>query len=378
MRNTYSIQFYCRPCKATKNGLAPVELSIIINGKRSFVQLPRKEYPEVFKKSINSKRDNPIKEFIYEVRNKLNDIQLDMMKNNIPVTTQSLREYFKTGGVKSYLIRDMFDDYFSILSKRVGIDLTLGAYKKYQNARDCFYRFISPDKEAADLTPHLIESFLADCNTKYEQSTTCGIMTKIKTVIMYAKDNGKIQINPFSTVKYGKGKKDIEYLTEDEINTIKNKNITIDRLSKVRDLAIFQMSSGLSYIDTINLKKEDVHFTEDGTCYINKARHKTNVDYTAIVFPDGVEILKKYDYQLPNISNQKGNSYLKEIQDICGITKTLHFHLFRKTYATRLINRGVRLETVSKCLGHSNTTITQQTYSKLLNKTIIDEVKKVF
>jgi integrase len=134
----------------------------------------------------------------------------------------------------------------------------------------------------------------------------------------------------------------------------------------------------MAYADTQRLTPDDICFNEDGTCYIYKSRQKTGVKYTAVVFPEGVEVLKKYDNRLPSISNQKGNAYLKEIQTICGLTKTLHFHLFRKTYATRLLNRGVRLEVVSKCLGHSSTQITQSTYGQLLKKTIIEEVSKVF
>ena len=86
------------------------------------------------------------------------------------------------------------------------------------------------------------------------------------------------------------------------------------------------------------------------------------------------DIILKYDYELPIISNQKMNAYLKEIADVCGISKNLHSHLARKTYATLLLNRGVAIEAVSKTLGHSNIRITQECYAHLLNKTIIDEV----
>ena len=168
-----------------------------------------------------------------------------------------------------------------------------------------------------------------------------------------------------------------DYLTEQEIALLVGKELEIDRLDKVRDLAVFQISTGLSYADTQKLRPEDIRYTEDGTCYIYKQRQKTGVYYTAVVFPEGVAILNKYYNRLPSISNQKGNAYLKEIQTICGITKNLHFHLFRKTYGTRLLNRGVRLETVSKCLGHSSTQITQTSYAKLLKQTIIDEVKSI-
>lgn len=87
---------------------------------------------------------------------------------------------------------------------------------------------------------------------------------------------------------------------------------------------------------------------------------------------------QKIWFESPMLHEWKGNAYLKEVQILCGITKTLHFHLFRKTYGTRLLNRGVRLETVSKCLGHSSTQITQQAYAKLLKPTIIQEVTQAF
>ncbi len=378
MRTTSSLQFYCRKCKATKNGLSPIEASIIINSKRVFINLPRKESPEDFKRLTTSKKGNDLKDYLYEVRAKFNEVQTDMMRNNIPLTAATLKEYFKSGGVRPYTLEDVWTDYLQIQEKRIGSTITPMSYKKYISARNTMYEYVSKDTELTAITPATIQSILASLQSKYKEGTVCSIMTKIKTVIMFGKDNGKIQINPFQNIKYSRGKQDIEYLTEEEIHRLVNKHFDIERLERVRDLAVFQIASGMAYIDTQRLKPEDIHYDEDGNCYIYKERQKTGVKYTAVVFPEGVEILKKYDYKLPSISNQKGNSYLKEIQTICGISKTLHFHLFRKTYGTRLLNRGVRLETVSKCLGHSSTQITQMAYSKLLKETIIKEVTSVF
>lgn len=377
MRTTYNISFYCRRCKTDRKGLAPIEISIIINSKRVFIQLQRKEYPDTFKKSLEAKRNNPIKEYLEEVRNQFNQIQLDMMRNNVPLTSDSLKEYFRTGGVKTYTIQDLFNEYFELLKKRVGINLTYPAFKKYEDAQRCFFKYVQPNKELITVTPSIIENFKADIDKIYKPSTVNGIMTKIKTVFMYGKDNGKLNINPFSTVKYSKIDNGIEYLTEEEIKALKTKEIPNNSLSKVRDVAVFMLSSGLSYTDTAHLTKEDFQFEGD-TCYINKKRQKTGTLYTSVILPDGVEVLKKYNFELPIITNQRTNSYLKEIQVLCNIKKNLHCHLFRKTYATQMLNRGVRIETVSKLLGHSNTRVTQSTYAKLLNNTVIEEVKKIF
>lgn len=378
MRTTSSLQFYCRESKATKNGLAPIEASLVINGKRAFINLPRKEYPSEFKRLLVQKRNNHLKEYLFEVRRKFNEIQTDMMRSNIPLTAETLKEFYKTGGIKPYTISDAWTDYLKIQAQRIDKTISLMSYRKYESARNTMYEYVPRTTQLTAITPAMIQMILVGLQSRYKEGTVCSIMTKIKTVLTFAKDNGKMDINPFQTIRYSRGKKDIEYLTEEEIQALVTKHFEIDRLEKVRDLAVFQIASGMSYIDAQKLTPEDIHYEEDGTCYIYKERQKTGVKYTAVVFPEGVAVLQKYNNQLPSISNQRGNAYLKEIQTLCGIRKTLHFHLFRKTYGTRLLNRGVRLETVSKCLGHSSTQITQMAYSKLLKETVIKEVTSVF
>lgn len=71
----------------------------------------------------------------------------------------------------------------------------------------------------------------------------------------------------------------------------------------------------------------------------------------------------------PILSNQKMNSYLKEIADVCGIKKNLTFHLARHTFATLCLSKGVPMESVSKTLGHTNIRTTQ-IYARITNKKI--------
>ena len=70
------------------------------------------------------------------------------------------------------------------------------------------------------------------------------------------------------------------------------------------------------------------------------------------------------------IINQKLNSYLKEIADLCGINKNITFHLARHTFATTTtLAKGVPIETVSKMLGHTNIETTQ-IYARITNEKI--------
>ena len=125
-----------------------------------------------------------------------------------------------------------------------------------------------------------------------------------------------------------------------------------------------------------NLKKSDFRVNEEGQIYIKKKRNKTGIDFFVVLMEDALSIAKKYDFRIPVLTNQKYNSYLKELADLCDIKKPLHSHIGRHTCACLLLNRGMSVEAVAKVLGHSTIKHTQH-YAKLLDKTIFNEVKKI-
>ncbi len=72
------------------------------------------------------------------------------------------------------------------------------------------------------------------------------------------------------------------------------------------------------------------------------------------------EIIQKYsdyprclneDSVLPILTNQKMNGYLKEVYDLCDISKEITFHIARHTFATTVtLTNDVPIESVSKML----------------------------
>lgn len=67
----------------------------------------------------------------------------------------------------------------------------------------------------------------------------------------------------------------------------------------------------------------------------------------------------------------------KRVGERAGV-KGLHPHTLRRTYGSALINDGLRLEVISKLLGHSSTTITEKSYAALLDETIAREAMAVW
>lgn len=374
-RSTFNLNIYCRSSKADKKGYAPLELSILINQKRCFINLPYKVKPEEFNRKRKPKE---IQEYINVTFANINMILTEMAKYGIPVTAESLRGYLRTGGFKPYSIDDLFKDYLNLVKNRVDVDITESSYVKYKKVCELFTEYVDASQEVTTITPSVMQNFYVHLQKLYNSTTSASYISKIKTVIMYGMDNDKIKINPFQGLKVHRDKKPIDYLTSEEIKALKDANIENKSLSDVRDAFLLQVYSGLSYIDLEHLTKDDIKITEDGIHYIKKARVKTGIEFTAVILPDGVEILKKHNYQLHVISNQKMNTYLKQVMVLAGIEHKLVTHLGRKTYGHILLNSGVRLETVAKNLGHSSSKTTAKYYTELTQETILNETRVAF
>lgn len=370
MRATFNINYYCRKSKVNRKGEAPIELSIIINGRRQNMNLPRKYRPELFERDM--KRPNSeLRAYIAETDRMIMRVQTEMMENDIPLTAGSLREYIKSGGVKPYDMDMLFDDFINDITPRV----SSRTVRKYQIVIN-LWKNCSPNmtdlKTATLLDGQRFYRFLQD---RYEQSTVSGMATKMKSIFRYAVDGGFLKMNPMANIRISKGEKDVEFLSEEEIESIRKAGMPSPCYERVRDMFLFQAGTGLAYADIAALRKDDVK-EENGTYYITKRREKTGVEYTTVLLPFAVDIWRRYGGSLPVISNQRYNIYLKIVQAAAGLKKSLHSHLARDSFACYALNRGIRIEIVSKALGHTNLRQTQH-YAKLMKSTIVNELRMI-
>lgn len=360
-----------------RNGLSPIELGITINGSRKFINCAMRCSPIEFG---YKRKPRHIQDYIDSQRVIITNIVTEMARQGIPLTTDTLRSYIRTGGVMSYTIRDLFDDYFKILRKRINVDLTEKVFDKYKLVERVFSEHIDFSKELTSITPSVIQDFYATLKSKYQDSTSCGMMTKLHTVIKFAIDNGKLKINPFQSIKISRGDKPIEMLSDIDFESIRTKVFDCARIERVRDIFIFACGSGLAYADLKNLKPDDFKMVDGQMCII-KERCKTHNTFVSVLLPCAVEVAKKYNFELGNIvpSNQKLNAYCTEIKDICKVksVSSLHSHLGRHWYCNHLLNAGVRPEVVAKAAGHKNYKTLLKYYARVEDSTTIKEIKAV-
>lgn len=378
----WNFSFICRASKADRNGLSPIELSIIINGKRTYVSLPMKVSSSEFTKKINSKRNNEILDYTSSVRLLLTKYCGEMMAQGTTITASAIKEYFLNGGRKIYCLNNLRDEFLSYYGKKVEVGaVTAKVYRKYELVFERFSNYVakqtgkSPDDiEVNNINNIHIEGFRLELSKTMERTTISHILVKLKSFFIFAINNGKIKTNPFNQITIDRTQKEVVKLDKNELDIIKSKSLD-GRLDKVRDLFVFQCCTGLAYCDMADLRQSDIQ-TNGDMFYVRKNRKKTQITFFTVINETALTILEKYDYQLPVLSNQKYNAYLKEIGDICNIKKSLHSHLARHTCATQLLNDGMSIEVVAKVLGHTNTRQTQH-YAKLMDRTILDAFKKL-
>lgn len=369
-----TVNFLVRPSKKRKNGQSPIELSIIIDNERTIITLDRTvEASKFIASSQKVKGDKDLNEYLDVIRKKCYNIETELIKQDC----LSLREFidvFKNGHKrKTTTLLSVFDKHNTeynqqVVYGNVGADV----YKKYCFARLRVEKYLKSiglsDIKLTEITPSFITNYQTYCLSNLQQSTTNKELKILKRILQYAVDEKLLSVNPFN-LKIRDIKKPINALSVTEIEKIENVEINNNKLEKIRDCFLFQCYSGFAYIDLKTLTKDNIQ----GDVII-KSRQKTKVTSIVPLLPITKNILEKYDYKLPVISNQKYNTMLKALGELCEIKKNLTSHLGRKTYATLLLNKGVRIETVAKALGHQNIKTTQKAYATLNTDTVVNEI----
>ena len=174
------------------------------------------------------------------------------------------------------------------------------------------------------------------------------------------------------------------FLTAEELKDLEELNIDSERLKTVRDTFVFCCYTCISYADLMLLTKKSVVLGLDNSYWIITQRQKTGNAIKIPLLSKALNLITSYMNDkrslingtlFPKISNQKLNSYLKEIATPAGIQKNLTFHMARHTFATTVtLTNGVPIETISKMLGHTKLATTQ-IYAKVIERKVSDDMQ---
>ena len=286
-------------------------------------------------------------------------------------------------------LMQLFEKHNGDVAKQVGVSVGKATLQKYNVCKRHFSEFLEKqykrsDLKLTELTYVVIREFDLYLRTGVGQNpnTATKTMKTFKTITLLGQKMGVLLHDPFMNHRFHIEPVNRGFLTDEEILLIANKDLGISRLELVRDIFIFSCFTGLAYIDVSNLTPDHIVTLGDKQ-WIMTQRQKTSVETNVLLLDIPKAIIAKYGGKtyrngklFPMLTNQKTNSYLKEIADICGIKKNLTFHLARHTFATMSLSKGVPMESVSKMLGHTNIRTTQ-IYARITNKKIEHDMEEL-
>lgn len=197
----------------------------------------------------------------------------------------------------------------------------------------------------------------------------------MKIFIRDAIIDGLMKSDPYVRVKFKRPRYEpTRCLTKEQLAMLKTLTFNTPYLDRVRDLFVFQCYSGLAYSDLMSFDIKDYVLTE-GVWASKRKRTKTDVGFLSVLLQPCVAILKKYDWKLPKISNEKYNLYLKAVGMAIGVDR-LHSHMGRATFISMMVSCGVKTENVAKMVGHTDIKMTQH-YTTIYDEDIINDYKKI-
>lgn len=374
MSNNIKVLFWLNKSKANKKGLAPIMLRVTYNNERKQISTGFTVVDSKWDKNRNAVKGRDelalqINDYIRITTAKIHEIFNEMLKDG-DIYLENLIDKFLGKDANNMTLMQLTNFHIAQIKSKIGKDYALGTLKKYNVTLHKLQKFLlayykKPDVRLKDLSLKFIADFDHFMKTELanDHNTTVKHCKNLKAIINNGIINGWVDKNPFMGFKTPYKVKEKVYLNADELKLLQEKSFKIERLEVVRDLFVFQCYTALSYQDMVNLKGKDITIGIDGSKWIIIYRLKTNIRSGIPLLPPALKVIEKYnaDYMaepnkqlLPIFSNQKFNSYLKEIADFCGIRKDLSSHAGRRTFSTTVaLANGITLETIRSIIGHA-------------------------
>lgn len=399
IEQSFGLLFYLKKPKGFNAGEAPIYLRITVDGIAAELSTKRKCNPLKWNQHAERAAGNKdaiksLNAYLETIQQKVHEIKRKLIEHDKVISAETIKNILigkQDVHDSPRMLLEIFQHHNDQIAALVGKGYAAGTLERYITSFKHTRAFLEWKYKISDID---IRKLNYEFITEYEfwiksvrscdHNTTMKYLANFRKIVKRCLKNGWLSRDPFTGFSMTKKEVERQALSVEELDALRNKKFTIDRLNQVRDIFIFSCYTGLAYADVQKLKRSEISIGIDGGKWIFANRKKTNSLSRIPLLPKAIEILNHYsehpqclltDKVLPVLSNQKMNSYLKEIADLCGICKNLTYHIARHTFATTItLSNGVPIETVSKMLGHKNLRTTQH-YAKILDHKISQDMK---
>ena len=395
-KKTFSVRFWMRHTR-TQGNVSPLFCRVTICGQRYEINAnycaPLKGWDAKAQRyNGRNAEEKDANRVISDMRIKIEDTLEKLRKKNAELNVKNFKLTFEDDENEYSTIKALFE-YHRIID---GKSLEDSTNLLYEVTERLLLRFVRTRYKLSDYSVDAIDKAFVMEFYAYLQGfkregarrlcTVNGAMKHIQRfnrVMNMALQNDWITSNPVSTFHAKRNKVERGYLEPEEITKIKDV-ILPPCLTVLRDMFLFAVYTGISYVDMVNMTRNNIVIGIDRSRWIHFNRKKTGQRVALPLLPPAEKILDEFDCYRPEgeedrkvfpmLTNQATNRGLKEIAKAAGVNKDVTFHMARHTFATTItLQQGIPIETVSKMLGHASLTTTQ-IYAKVLDKKVMDDM----
>lgn len=405
MKNRVSISFWPKKKRGvtTLQPDSPVTIycRILVNGK-SHTELST-SFDTVYGNWVSAadmghvkgktQADKHINTQLTKLRDELTDIWADLERQSKPVTARAIYRLYKNNGCTLSLL-ELFAAFIEERAGLVGLEISQRSHNLVKWRQNTLTEFLEAHK-LTDLRPEEFTHNLADKFSHWAlQKKGHGrtylnkVLSVYNQLLRWGVRREYFGRNPMEGYKYKPAApKEIKYLTVGELAQLSAATMPTLAAEQARNLFVFQCWTGLAYADLAALDMRSAEYRLDGQGVMRRllrvTRQKSAIGhgYECVIplLPEAERILVQYNDRLPVPSNQLYNRQLKNAGAACGLpVDKMTTHVGRKTAGVMMLNLGIRMETVSKFLGHSSVKMTEKVYAKILDKTVTDEFDRIF
>ncbi len=364
--NTFGIQFVIRKHRI-KDGKAPVYARITVNTSRCEISVKQRIHIDNWNNGKGmAKGKNPdiskLNSYLEQIRSQLTNHYQNLISNKQVVTAEAIKNKFLGIDKSEKTLKELMDFH----NVQMDENLKWGTLKNYFTTsryinvflnkkfkRDDIYLYELNYKFLTDFEYFLRKNKPTDHQRPMGNNAVMKHIERLRKIVNMAVKMEWLDKNPFTAYKLHFKKVERDFITQEELSAIEMKNYKIERLQQVKDMFVFSCYTGLAYIDVMHLTPGNIRIGINGMNWIYTQREKTSASVRIPILHQAQELIDKYKKHpkslnkgtiFPVISNQKLNSYLKEIADLCGITKNLTFHVARHTFATSITFQNIWLK----------------------------------
>lgn len=384
---SFTVKFVTVPARA-KNGLHPIYCRININRKKAEFALREFVDPKKWSEGSQTIKGDPeLTAKLNSTYNRLNEIRNKIISEGRIPSSIEIKNDFLNIKDKSTKLLDYLAEYIAQI--KLLPEYSDSTAKKYKTIQKHLTGFLA-SKQLLHISMNAVKpehikelEFYLKTTSQLSVNTTTKYLKLLKTVFNRAIEFGKLANNPMQNLRFKHERTNRTFLTFDELNRIKEVELSNESLNRVRNIFLFSCYSGLRFTDVDKLTPKCIITDANGNKWIEIQEIQKTGDFHRIpLLNRAEEIVELYKEEaeitgklLPLRSNQKVNAYLKIIADFSKIDKILTFHMARHTFATTVtLANNVSIEVVSKMLGHKDIATTQ-IYAKVLNESMSEFAK---